>query len=136
MVLRFLLVATTDLSATLKTADDQWELALIGKNVTDKLTSSNRAVANYAGGLLFGSQLQGDGPPALSAWLRRWRSPTQAGRSGCASPSVPLHRADRMLARRTRRGQARFGSALGRAYPHRRPPHPGSPLARNARLPS
>jgi iron complex outermembrane recepter protein len=57
MVLRFLLVATTDLSATLKTANDQWELALIGKNVTDKLTSSNRAVANYAGGLLFGGQL-------------------------------------------------------------------------------
>jgi iron complex outermembrane receptor protein len=74
----------TDLSASLKTADDRWELALIGKNVTDKLTSSNRAVANYAGGLLFGGQLQGgttSGPiglaealaftdPGRSIWLR------------------------------------------------------------------
>jgi iron complex outermembrane receptor protein len=70
----------SDVSVALRSVDDQWEVALIGKNITDKITSSNRAVSNYAGGLIFGGQLQGtttSGPAGLaegSAYTERGRS--------------------------------------------------------------
>lgn len=70
----------SDISLALQTNDEQWEFALIGKNITDEITTSNRAVSNYAGGLLFGGQIQGSttsGPAGLaegSAYTERGRS--------------------------------------------------------------
>jgi iron complex outermembrane receptor protein len=43
-----------DLSLALRGPDDRWEVALIGKNVTDKITASNCTASNFAGGLIFG----------------------------------------------------------------------------------
>jgi iron complex outermembrane receptor protein len=39
-----------DASLALKAEDDRWEVALIGKNLTDKLTASNCSATNAAGG--------------------------------------------------------------------------------------
>jgi iron complex outermembrane receptor protein len=76
-----------DASVALKAADDSWELALIGKNLSDKLVSSNCSASNSAGGILLpfsgaytGGSRQGpmgwaeslcfaDGP-GRSVWLR------------------------------------------------------------------
>lgn len=73
-----------DASLTLKGEDDRWEVALIGKNITDKLTASNCSAANFAGGLVLGSPITGgtsSGPAGFaeagcytdsgrSVWLR------------------------------------------------------------------
>jgi len=49
----------SDLSFTLKEANDRWEVALIGKNITDKITSSACSATNFAGGGLQGSPITG-----------------------------------------------------------------------------
>ena len=49
----------SDLSFTVKDADDQWELALIGKNITDKITASSCSATNFAGGGLLGGPITG-----------------------------------------------------------------------------
>lgn len=41
----------TDASLALKAEDDKWEVALIGKNLTDKITASNCSVSNVAGSI-------------------------------------------------------------------------------------
>ncbi|CAN7581881.1 TonB-dependent receptor [Phenylobacterium sp. LjRoot219] len=43
----------TDLSLALRGPEDAWEVAIIGKNLTDRLTSGNCSIANFAGGLVF-----------------------------------------------------------------------------------
>ncbi|MEZ5736779.1 MAG: TonB-dependent receptor [Novosphingobium sp.] len=45
--------AKVDLSLAFIAPDDRWEVALIGKNVTDKVTAGNCNVSNYAGGAVF-----------------------------------------------------------------------------------
>lgn len=40
----------SDISLTLRGPDDRWELAAIGKNITDKLTASTCAPSNYRNG--------------------------------------------------------------------------------------
>jgi iron complex outermembrane recepter protein len=73
-----------DASIALKGEDDRWEVALIGKNITDKLTASNCSASNFAGGLVLGSPITGgtsSGPAGFaetgcytdtgrSVWLR------------------------------------------------------------------
>lgn len=49
----------SDLSFALSSADDRWEIALIGKNITDKLTASNCSATNFAGGGLLGDPITG-----------------------------------------------------------------------------
>ena len=49
----------TDLSLTLKGSDDRWQVSLIGRNLTNKLTKSTCANGNFAGGFLFGGQNTG-----------------------------------------------------------------------------
>ncbi len=75
-----------DASIALKAADDRWEVAVIGKNIGDKLIASNCAPSNTAGGGVFGGEAAGfatqqgtvgfaevqcfpDGP-GRSVWLR------------------------------------------------------------------
>jgi outer membrane receptor protein involved in Fe transport len=41
-----------DASIALKAANDRWEIALLGKNLTDKIISSNCSATNFAGGIL------------------------------------------------------------------------------------
>lgn len=59
----------SDLSLTLKDADDRWEFALIGKNITAKITASACSATNFAGGGLLGSPITGgtiSGPAGYS----------------------------------------------------------------------
>ena len=75
-----------DAALALKANDDRWEVAVIGKNLGDKLIASNCAASNTAGGGLFGGEAAGlatqqgtvgfaeahcfpDGP-GRSVWLR------------------------------------------------------------------
>lgn len=78
----------SDLSFTLKDAGDRWEVALIGKNLGDKVTSTFCSAGNVAGGYRLGGQITGgatSGPAGYSevgcysergrsVWLRlTWR---------------------------------------------------------------
>jgi hypothetical protein len=49
----------TDASITLKGPKDRWEFAVIGKNLTDKLTSAHCDAANFQNGVLFGGENTG-----------------------------------------------------------------------------
>jgi outer membrane receptor protein involved in Fe transport len=60
----------TDASITLKAEDDLWEVALLGKNLTDKLTASNCSASSVAGGGVLGGDASG--------------FPTQQGQAGWA----------------------------------------------------
>jgi iron complex outermembrane receptor protein len=69
-----------DVSLALRGRENRWEVALIGKNITNEITTSIRSVSNYGGGLLFGGQIQGgatSGPIGLSEALGY----TERGRS-------------------------------------------------------
>jgi hypothetical protein len=55
---------------SLKAADDAWEIAFIGNNLTNKLTLSNVNKSNYAGGSVLPGLIFG----------RRW--PARFGRDG------------------------------------------------------
>lgn len=48
-----------DLGLTLKSSDDRWEVALIGKNLSDKLVASNCSASNTQGGGVFGGDSSG-----------------------------------------------------------------------------
>jgi iron complex outermembrane receptor protein len=75
---------TSDVSVALKDADDVWEVALIAKNVADKIIAANCSATNFAGGRLLGSPITGgtiQGPAGFaekgcyttrgrSVWLR------------------------------------------------------------------
>jgi iron complex outermembrane recepter protein len=43
-----------DLSLTLQGPDDKWEIALIGKNINDKLTTGTCANSDFGEGVAFG----------------------------------------------------------------------------------
>lgn len=49
----------TDLSLTLQGRDDRWELALIGKNLNNKLTAGNCVNLNHANGQILGGEVTG-----------------------------------------------------------------------------
>jgi hypothetical protein len=49
----------TDLSVALRGPDDRWEVALIGKNITDKITKGSCANTNYVNGGILGGQITG-----------------------------------------------------------------------------
>lgn len=73
-----------DAGLTLKDASDRWEVAVIGKNITDKITASNCSATNFAGGIALGGSITGgtvSGPAGFaeegcntdigrSVWLR------------------------------------------------------------------
>jgi iron complex outermembrane receptor protein len=60
-----------DLSVTLKGPQDRWEFALIGKNITDKLTAGNCTISNFQGEI-FGTIEGGT-----------TRGPAGVGETGC-----------------------------------------------------
>jgi iron complex outermembrane receptor protein len=76
--------AKIDLGVTLASPDDRWELALIGKNITDKITAGFCVNSNFANGAVFGGTIEGgttSGPagiaeiqcyanPGREVWLR------------------------------------------------------------------
>ncbi len=49
----------SDVSVSLSGPDDGWELALIGRNVGDKLTAGQCTASNFAAGVLFGGEITG-----------------------------------------------------------------------------
>src|SRR5207237_4536433 len=49
----------SDLSVALRGPDERWELALIGKNITDKITMRSCSNSNLANGSLLGGQVTG-----------------------------------------------------------------------------
>jgi iron complex outermembrane receptor protein len=49
----------TDMSVTLLGPKDRWEVSVIGKNLTDKLTTGNCTNLNYQGGQILGGQITG-----------------------------------------------------------------------------
>jgi iron complex outermembrane receptor protein len=49
----------SDLSLALADRDDRWEVAVIGKNIGDKITSSFCSATNFAGGTFLGSAITG-----------------------------------------------------------------------------
>jgi hypothetical protein len=51
--------AKLDLNVTLKGPDDRWEIALIGNNVTNKLTEAWCANSNVRNGTILGGQIAG-----------------------------------------------------------------------------
>jgi outer membrane receptor protein involved in Fe transport len=69
----------TDFTVSLKGADDRWVLDLIGKNLTDKLTSSGCVNSNVQGGVIFGGEVTGGttrgpaGVDELSCYMDRGR---------------------------------------------------------------
>jgi hypothetical protein len=76
--------AKANASLALRGPDDKWEVALIGNNITAKITGAVCANANINGGLIFGGQQSGKatgGPagndyevcptdPGRAVWLR------------------------------------------------------------------
>lgn len=48
-----------DASIALRDVNDRWEIAVVGKNITDKVIASNCAAGNYAGGNILGGSLTG-----------------------------------------------------------------------------
>ncbi|MDE8652975.1 TonB-dependent receptor [Novosphingobium album (ex Liu et al. 2023)] len=44
----------SDLSVALRGPDERWEVALVGNNLTDKITAANCSASNAQGGLIFG----------------------------------------------------------------------------------
>jgi hypothetical protein len=60
-----------DLGLSLKGKDNKWELALIGKNVTNRLTTSNCSPSNFQNGLLGGEITGGTarGPAGVDEML-------------------------------------------------------------------
>ena len=58
-----------DASVALSSDDDRWEIALIGKNITDKVIGSNCSAGNFAGGNVAGGPITGgtsSGPPGFA----------------------------------------------------------------------
>jgi iron complex outermembrane receptor protein len=48
-----------DLGVSLKSPDELWEIAVIGKNINDKVTAGNCSVANIANGVVLGGEITG-----------------------------------------------------------------------------
>lgn len=69
-----------DASIALKGPEDQWEVALIGKNITDKITTSNCSATNFAGGLVLGGDNAGGVSPSPAGFAETGCY-TDAGRS-------------------------------------------------------
>lgn len=58
----------SDLSLTLKDIDDRWEVALIGKNIGDTITSTFCSATNFAGGGLLGAPITGGTISGPAGW--------------------------------------------------------------------
>jgi iron complex outermembrane receptor protein len=76
----------SDVSVALRGAENRWEVALVGKNVGDKLVTGNCAPSNYSGGLIVNPTTGGATStgiaevgcytdPGRSVWLRVTYSP-------------------------------------------------------------
>jgi outer membrane receptor protein involved in Fe transport len=58
-----------DLGLALQASDNSWEIALIGKNINDEVTTGRCIFANFANGLVFGGLITGgttEGPAGVS----------------------------------------------------------------------
>jgi iron complex outermembrane recepter protein len=49
----------SDVGLSIKSPDSRWEVALIGKNVTDRVTAGNCALSNDAAGIVLGGEITG-----------------------------------------------------------------------------
>ena len=69
----------TDLTFALRGPENRWEIAAIGKNITDKITAANCSASNFQGGLVYG-QVTGGTEPG-SAGFAEAGCYTERGRS-------------------------------------------------------
>lgn len=69
-----------DASLALKGRDDRWEIALIGRNITNKITGSICSAGNWAGGSFLGDNNTGGASPS-AAGLPETSCYTDVGRS-------------------------------------------------------
>jgi iron complex outermembrane receptor protein len=60
-----------DASLALGAEDDRWEVALIGKNLTDKLVASNCSPSNTAGGIFLGTDFSGGSRQGTMGYAER-----------------------------------------------------------------
>jgi len=70
----------SDLSLALGDRDDRWEVALIGKNVGDKITSSFCSATNFAGGTALGAPITGGATSGPAGFAEKGCN-TERGRS-------------------------------------------------------
>lgn len=73
-------VLKVDASIALRGPDDSWEIALLGKNLTDKVTGGLGTVGNFAGGLFLTQQITG-GATSGAAGLGEAARYSERGRS-------------------------------------------------------
>jgi len=57
----------TDLTFALRGPENRWEIAAIGKNITDKITAANCSASNFQGGLVYG-QVTGAAAPGAAGF--------------------------------------------------------------------
>lgn len=64
----------TDVSLALRGPEDLWEVAVIGKNITDRITTGNCSISNFSGGVVFPSSRPGQMgcylDPGREVWVR------------------------------------------------------------------
>jgi len=70
-----------DASIALKSDDERWEVALIGKNIGDKLISSNCAASNTAYGGVLGGEITGGSTMGAAGYAEELCFPDGGGRS-------------------------------------------------------
>jgi outer membrane receptor protein involved in Fe transport len=72
-----------DAAVTLKAENERWEVALIGKNLTNKLVHSNCSASNTAGGIVlpFGGAFTGGAFPGPMGWAEGLCFPDGPGRT-------------------------------------------------------
>jgi len=70
-----------DASLTLKGENDRWEVAVLGKNLTDKLVSSNCSATNFAGGIVLGGDNLGGTTPGSAGFAEKGCFADGPGRS-------------------------------------------------------
>ncbi len=73
----------TDASIAMMAEDESWEVALIGKNLSDKVVTSNCAPTNFAGGIIlpFGGANTGGTTPGAMGWAEKVCYPDGPGRT-------------------------------------------------------
>ena len=70
----------SDLSLAVGDRDDRWELALIGKDIGDEITSSFCSATNFAGGTVLGAPITGGATSGPAGYAEKGCN-TERGRS-------------------------------------------------------
>lgn len=69
-----------DASIAISSDDDRWEVALLGRNLTDKLVTSNCSPSNTAGGIFLGTDFSGGNRQGTMGFAEKLCFPDGGGR--------------------------------------------------------